>query len=155
MFDFLRDRCPTLWRDSARAHAIQLTVDVFDRFHYRRVVAEHDGQVDELAPANPVCVPPISTGSIPTEHVLVQLYCHTHRDGTGWHYEWISSIHEDTTRRQAASAAASDQRQQQQQQFQPHEIAVPSDDEMREEEPEQEPTDAGTRSARENGNSTE
>ena len=101
-------------------------------------------------------MPPISTDSIPTEHVLVQLNGYTHRNGTGWHYEWISSIHEDTARRQAASAAASDQRQQQQQQqFQPHEIAVPSDDEMREEEPEQEPTDAGTRSARENGNSTE
>ena len=145
IFNFLRNNCPTVWEDSATAHTIQLTADIFDRFHFRRVLA-HDGSIDELAPTNPVCVPPLGIDGAhqpSTNHILVQLYCYTHRDGNGYHYEWISAAGETSARERApaSGAAAGHQPQRQQQNAQPREIPVPSDnDAMNREEPEEEPT---------------
>ena len=73
------------------ARSLQLTVTVWDRFNYRAVV-DAQGHLDELAPTDPVLVPPLCGFDTEThaECVQIQLYSHTHRDGAGWHYEWVS-----------------------------------------------------------------
>ena len=87
---FLRGTMPAFWSKPETAGQLDLTLTVFDRFNGRLVHGER-GDADELAPAEPVHVPAMHSGDSP-HFVQVQLYCYTHRDGTGWHYEWVSSM---------------------------------------------------------------
>jgi len=91
IFNYFREHCHWLWVDAQSVKAVDLTVTVFDRFNGRRVQDER-GYLDELAPTNPVRVPPFSSGGRQTQrtHVQLQLYCYTHRNGSGYHYEWVS-----------------------------------------------------------------
>ena len=92
IFDFLRRHCPRVWLDVQRVRTADLTIIVFDRFN-GRLVTDSFGRTDELAPTEPVRVPPLAgvCRSHAPLHVQVQLYSYTFRDGTGWHYEWLSS----------------------------------------------------------------
>ena len=51
------------------------------------------GVMDELAPTDPICVPALRAvrKRTPRQQVQLQLYSYTRRDGTDWHYEWLSA----------------------------------------------------------------
>ena len=87
IFEFLRAQQTDIWVDAATIGTVELTVIVFDRFNGRRV-SDSNGVEDELAPSEPLCIAARQEGE--PSHVQVQLYCCTHRDGAGWHYEWIA-----------------------------------------------------------------
>ena len=90
--DFLRRSCPHLWVDAEGVKSVDLTVVVFDRFN-GRIVEGAGGVMDELAPTEPIRASPLRAGRkrTPGQEVQLQLYSHTHRDGAGWHYEWLSA----------------------------------------------------------------
>ena len=79
--------------DAERIKDVDLTVTVFDRFN-GRLVESGSGVVDELVPTEPIRAAPlrVQRKHTPREHVQVQLYNLTHRDGAGWHYEWLSAV---------------------------------------------------------------
>jgi len=123
IFDFLRAHCPLLWVDAACMADVELTATVFDRFN-GRLVRDHRGQLDGLVPTEPVCVPPLrgGTGYDRTAHVQVQLYTYTHRDGSGWHYEWIRQADAPPMLEPSAATGCV------QQAMRGEDLAVPSDD---------------------------
>ena len=94
IFDSLRLNCPALWVDHKKVCDIELMATVFDRFNGRLVEGQR-GELDEIVPTEPVRVRPLrlegSSDNHPAVHLQVQLYSYTHRDGSGWHYEWISA----------------------------------------------------------------
>ena len=87
IFEFLREQQPDIWVDADAVGNVELTVVVFDRFNGRRV-SDRYGVEDELAPSEPVYIP--ARRASDCSHVQVQLYCCTHKDGAGWHYEWVA-----------------------------------------------------------------
>ena len=93
IFKYLKAQQPEIWIDAGTADEVALTVTVFDRFNGRRV-NDANGLADELVPSAPVYVPAGGEGD--RTHVQVQLYCCTHKDGSGWHYEWVAPIQAET-----------------------------------------------------------
>ena len=56
-------------------------------------IGMYQSQMDELVPTEPIRAPPLLRAVrklLPGEQVQLQLYSYTHRDGSGWHYEWLS-----------------------------------------------------------------
>ena len=83
IFDFLRDEAG-LWVDVARSRTTEFTVTVYDRFHGRHL-EDTNGAVFELPESEPVYIAARSmTETLP---VAIVLYCCTHSDSTGYHYE--------------------------------------------------------------------
>ena len=81
--EYLRTEHRTLWLSDA-AREQRITLMVYDRHNRRRL--EGGG---ELPKTNPVSSPP---DDAPVEKAtLIHLYCQTHDDGQGWHYEWIQT----------------------------------------------------------------
>ena len=102
IFDFLRDEAG-LWVDVARARATEFTVTVYDRFHGRHL-EDTNGAVFELPESEPVYIAARSmTETLP---VAIVLYCCTHSDSSGYHYEWIRPL--DTCDVPADTTNASD-----------------------------------------------
>ena len=90
IFRCLLMECPSLWVDVIRARQLRFTVICFDRFHGRSLVDEVGSAVHELPESDPVTIEPQDCRSdARAEEVPLLLYCNTHRDGTGLHYEWI------------------------------------------------------------------
>ena len=73
------------WRGEAPLAETSFTCIVQDRFN-RQVVVDNDGTRTELAETNPVYS---RACGAETFEVILMLYCNTHEDGEGWHYEWI------------------------------------------------------------------
>ena len=90
VFDFLRQQRPNLWVDVEAVRQVELTMTVYDRFNGRCVLGAR-GETDELVPTPPVRVAPLELGTTvaPQHAVQIQLYSNTHRDGTGYHFEWV------------------------------------------------------------------
>ena len=62
-----------------------MTAVVYDRFN-RHMVEDGAGGWTELVETNPVHSPAPANES---DTCLLALYCSTHDDGHGWHYEWV------------------------------------------------------------------
>ena len=92
---FLLTECRGIWPHLYDALRCDFTVVVYDRFNLRRVT-DASGIFYELPETEPLCVEARLKRTCTNPHLDVQLllYCNTHRDGTGWHYEWISASEE-------------------------------------------------------------
>ncbi len=111
ILNFLLTECRGIWLHLYDALRCDFTVVVYDRFNLRRVT-DASGIVDELPETEPLCVEARlkRTGTNPHLDVQLLLYCNTHRDGTGCHYEWISASQEhaqDATHVSKSGAASS------------------------------------------------
>ena len=86
IYDFLLSNERDIWTDLQEAHHTDITVMVYDRFQGRQL-EDRDGTVNELPECEPIH---LAARSFPeTNHVQLFLYCCTHRDSSGYHYEWI------------------------------------------------------------------
>ena len=89
-FRFLLMECPHLWVDIVRARQLQFTIVTYDRFHCRNLVDAVGHASYELPESNPVTIQPqYPRDDFVVDEVPLLLYCNTHLDGTGYHYEWI------------------------------------------------------------------
>ncbi|MDP7647737.1 MAG: hypothetical protein QGH82_06700, partial [Candidatus Woesearchaeota archaeon] len=95
ILNFLLTHCHGIWLHLYEALRCDFTVVVYDRFNLRRIT-DVSGIFYELPETEPLCVQARlqRTCTNPNLDVQLLLYCHTHRDGTGWHYEWISASEE-------------------------------------------------------------
>ena len=91
IIDFLLSRCESIWSDLDNAQCFGFTVIVYDRFQNRALQSIQGDVIGELPETEPVRVLPKLQFIAEHEPVFIQilLYANTHRDGTGWHYEWI------------------------------------------------------------------
>ena len=103
----LLTECHAIWLHLYDALRCDFAVVVYDRFNLRRVT-DVSGIFYELPETEPICVKAKLKRTCTNPHLDVQLllYCNTHRDGSGWHYEWISASPVSHTM-QGNSAAAS------------------------------------------------
>ena len=86
----LRESLLPLWLAQQPPSQTSLTCIVYDRFNRQRV-QDANGGYAELVETNPV------HSVAPGEESLtavVTLYCNTHDNGEGWHYEWIRACDE-------------------------------------------------------------
>ena len=81
----LRTHLRELWQAPKHAAETSFTCIVYDRFN-RRMAQDATGSHCELVETNPVYSP--GTNGMRNE-MLLMLYCNTHDNGEGWHYEWI------------------------------------------------------------------
>ena len=86
IFEYLLLHEETIWIDRLHVHDTEITITVYDRFQGRRLVDVH-GNVNELPECEPILIE--ATVSPPINHVQLFLYCCTHGDGSGYHYEWV------------------------------------------------------------------
>ena len=90
--NYLRSNVPEIWRyvtrhdfsDVLETSLLTITVQVFSRSQAR-------DEVDEIKETEPICslAPLAEYCSTEVEEVEIYLYCNTHDNGEGWHYEWI------------------------------------------------------------------
>ena len=86
IFDFVFANETDIWSDLELARHTDFTVVVYDRFQCRQL-EDRDGTVNELPECEPIR---IAARSFPeTNYVQLLLYCCTHGDSSGYHYEWI------------------------------------------------------------------
>jgi len=82
----------SIWCNLYKAQRCEFTVIVYDRFQNRALRSIHGDVLGELPQTEPVRIRPKyrCTQYCPeVSFVQILLYANTHRDGTGWHYEWI------------------------------------------------------------------
>ena len=88
IMDYLRNSCTTQWNPVAQPERISFTLIVLDRFN-RTLQPDVFGNQDEIIETEPVYAEAPSADSHECVTCLIHLYCNTHNDGTGYHYEWI------------------------------------------------------------------
>ena len=85
---FLRTLGDTFWAADVDPNDLGFTLIVFDRWN-RALLTDARGQLTELPESNPVHLPAPS-GPATSRDTILALYCHTHDDGSGDHYDWIA-----------------------------------------------------------------
>ena len=86
----LRESLLPLWLAEQCPSQTSLTCIVYDRFN-RQMVEDATGGYTELVETNPVHSAAPGAESLAA---VVTLYCNTHDNGEGWHYEWIRACDE-------------------------------------------------------------
>ena len=86
----LRESLLPLWLAEQCPSQTSLTCIVYDRFN-RLMVKDVSGKGVELIETNPVHSAAPGAESL---SAVVTLYCNTHDNGEGWHYEWIRACDE-------------------------------------------------------------
>ena len=84
----LRQSLLPLWREQHSLSRTSFTCIVYDRFN-RQMVENVNGEYTELVETNPVHSRAHGEESMT---VLIMLYCNTHDNGDGWHYEWLRAV---------------------------------------------------------------
>ena len=84
---YMLEQCEEIWIDRDISLQTRFTVVVYERFQNRRV-QDVSGEAFILPDLPTVDIPPTIDSD---NEELLHLYCRTHLDGTGWHYEWLTA----------------------------------------------------------------
>jgi len=94
---FLVTSASTIWLPNINPLGLQFSLTVLDRWN-RALLPSSPGKVSEIPETNVVSIEPVDL-DLEQYPVVILLYCHTFRNGDGYHYDWVSA---------ASAASASD-----------------------------------------------
>ena len=88
---FLLELFGGIFSDLEQVKQTDFCVVVYDRFQGRSLY-DVSGESFDLPDPDPVRIAPFARSTCPSEtkHCQVLLYCNTHNDASGYHYEWIT-----------------------------------------------------------------
>ena len=102
---FLVASASTIWLPDIIPLGLQFSPTVLDRWN-RALLPGSPGEVSEIPETNVVSIEPADL-DVEQYPVVILLYCHTFRNGDGYHYDWIFASTASASDSQHATASSS------------------------------------------------
>ena len=102
---FLVASASTIWLPNINPLGLQFSLTVLDRWN-RALLPGSPGKVSEIPETNVVSIEPVDL-DVEQYPVVILLYCHTFRNGDGYHYDWIFASTASASDSQHATASSS------------------------------------------------